>query len=222
MSKARSQLRVSETSDYRENDSRFAASVGGVLEGRADFELLQLKHWLECISTNSNSNNGDSISNDRGSSRSSDYVEWALKLFFELFDRDVRALVDLHPAGSLDDDGASPFWSGSRARVPVPEEWPEFVNGYKLSVLREFVLWAAVLKARVHGVALDAAQASDALDALEMGGGVEILRSRVMDPENTRERLISDIAELMRRIPIGRVNLVQAQTFDKVSCIIYF
>jgi hypothetical protein len=198
--------------DLRASDSRFAAYVESLLDGRADFELLQLKHSLECIASHP-SDAGSSTSAE--TNRCSGYVEWALKLFFELFNRDVRALIDLHPPGSLDDDGA-PFWSGSRARVPVPEEWPDFVNGYKLSVLREFVIWAAVLKARVHQVSIDPSQASDALDALEMGGGVEILRSRVMDPQNTRDRLVSDIIELMKGISRDKALLTEAQVFDKV------
>lgn len=216
MKKVRLRLEAPEqSSDLRANDSRFAAYVGSLLDGRTDFELLQLKHSLECILPRPRSM-GSSAGAE--TNPNSDYVEWALKLFFELFNRDVRSLIDLHPPGSLDDDGAL-FWSGSRARVPAPEEWPDFVNGYKLLVLREFVICAAILKARAHEVTIDPSQASDALDALEMSGGVEILRSRVMDAQITRDGLVSEIIELFKGASQYKAVLAEALVFDKVISI---
>ena len=55
------------------------------------------------------------------------------------------ALLRQHPLGSTDDEG-DPFWSGVR-RPPTPLKLDSFNASH-----REFVWWAAVLRAGVYGI----------------------------------------------------------------------
>lgn len=109
------------------------------------------------------------------------FLEYAFKLFFRFFEMDVLDLLEQHPVGSFDEDGKTPFWSGARHRPPSVETWPAFVNGYKMSCLREFVVHACILKARVSGIELDYVRVSDMLDQFENLNVVESIRASVFD-----------------------------------------
>jgi ubiquitin-activating enzyme E1 len=76
-----------------------------------------------------------------------DCVAWAKQLFRELFYDGVTELLEQHPLDSLDEDG-TPFWGGATTRrCPRPLSLQSGDVSH-----REFVWWAAFLRAEVYGI----------------------------------------------------------------------
>jgi ubiquitin-activating enzyme E1 len=89
-----------------------------------------------------------SSSSSSGSSSAlsfADCLNWAKAQFHTLFTAEIDALMKEHPLGSLDDEG-DPFWTGAR-RPPTAQQLDSRIPAH-----RQFVWWAAVLRARVYGV----------------------------------------------------------------------
>jgi ubiquitin-activating enzyme E1 len=74
-----------------------------------------------------------------------DCLNWAKAQFHTLFTAEIDGLMKEHPLGSLDDEG-DPFWTGAR-RPPTAQQLDSRIPAH-----RQFVWWAAVLRARVYGV----------------------------------------------------------------------
>jgi hypothetical protein len=148
------------------------------------------------------------------------FVRWALRLFSSVFVKEVNEVLAGHPVNATDENGA-PFWSRVGVRAPVPEVWPDFLNGYKIACLREFVLWSAVIQSRVLNAssAVSWNEASDALDYLESIGRI----TSILEAEFNRTELPLLIAEQLKALDGSRRHIemrLSPEVFKKVISVI--
>lgn len=153
------------------------------------------------------------------------FIELGLRSFFRVFEQDVLELLAEHPEGSVGEEGGGLFWSGGK-KAPKVEAWPAFVNGYKMSCLREYVLQLAALKARVSGLDLSRAALSEALDRFEsVPGVIDAIREAVAnrrnispqeDGEKTATSRIQKKAQLLL-VGAGTELQLHPELFDKDS-----
>lgn len=220
-----------------------------VLASRTDAENESFKDWVDALNTldalkqRSSSNYCDDSSDkpvsvlhsvtlsDFGmrekSLETAVFLEYSFKLFFRLFEKETSDLLAQHPVGSEDDEGSGQFWSGARHKIPNIESWPAFVNGYKLSCLREFIVHTCILKAGVSGISLSYAEVSDALDLFENMNIIDGIRQMVISPRadlsNTtvaRSNFnISAVSESLKFLSVEKYDSFIPLEFDKVNII---
>lgn len=214
--------------------------LSGMLDGRSYSELEHFSYWIDAITASLHdplkvaNKNGSHITEAAPSieqdAKLQPFVEYSLRLFFRLFDRDVSDLLKLYSVNEADGKSEVPFWSASKGRVPKPETWPDYVNGYKMSCLRGFVLYSSILKARVSGIDTNYSVVSDILDRIEAINSVASLKLsrptllndtfKTLEEQFVRSILIPQMVQLFDIMSRRNVSCVfEPEVFDKV---VYF
>jgi hypothetical protein len=201
------------------------------LETLDNVEMRRIDDWIRCVISSNHEYSSEAISeemlwkrcidlnNSVDSSVIACHVESGLKLFFMIYGADISRLLVEHPVESLDESGASLFWSGSKSKIPIAEIWPNFDNGYKIKCLRQFVIYFAILRAKTSGYDHQNSSVSKMLDLFESSNIIESIRSQVYlnyaNESSNSKNIIASIVSNTRLL--SKLNLtLKAEHFNKV------